>query len=46
MYAALLKINNALLQSILDMDLSLPDMIKKLSATFGDNTDHSLAADL
>ena len=42
-YAALLKINNALLQSILDMDLSLPDMIKKLSATSGNNTDHSLA---
>jgi len=36
MYAALPIVNNALLQSILDMDLSLPDMIKKLSATFGD----------
>ena len=41
MYAALLKVNNALLQSILDLELSLPNMMKKLSATFGDTTDHS-----
>ena len=43
MYSALLKSENALLQSVLDMDLSLPEMIKKLNTTFGDNTNHSLA---
>ena len=42
-YSALLKSENALLQSVLDMDLSLPEMIKKLNTTFGDNTNHSLA---
>ena len=42
-YSALLKSEYALLQSILDMDLSLPDIIKKLSETLGDNMNHSLA---
>ena len=42
MYSALLKSENALLQSALDMDLSLPEMMKKLDITFGDNTTHSL----
>ena len=37
----LLKTEDALLESVLDKDLSLPDMIKKLSGTFGDNTNHS-----
>ena len=42
-YSTLLKTEDALLQSVLDMDLSLPDMIKKLNTTPGDNTNHSLA---
>jgi len=41
-YSALLKSENALLQSVLDMDLSLPEMMKKLDITFGDSTTHSL----
>ena len=43
MYFALLKSENALLQSVLDKDLSLPEMMKKLDITFGDNTTHSLS---
>ena len=42
MYFALLKSENSLLQSVLDMDLSLPEMMKKLDITFGDSTNHSL----
>ena len=40
---ALLKSEDALLESVLYMDLPLPEMIMKLNETFGDNTNHSLA---
>ena len=40
---ALLKTEDALLESVLYMDLPLPEMIMKLNETFGDNTNHSLA---
>ena len=36
-YSALLKTEDALLQSALDMNLPLPDMTKKLNTTLGDN---------
>ena len=40
---ALLKTEDALLDSVLDMDLPPPEMMKKLNKTFGGNTDHSLS---